>query len=84
MTDGNTMPEVVGYCFVLQDGDSYIGCVSVQNDEFYGTARGTHLDAMLEARDIAAMLHQERVITESVCACLPRPAPPRSQSAHRR
>jgi hypothetical protein len=71
MTDDNTSREVVGYCFVLRDGDSYVGCVSVQHDEFYGTARTTNYDAMLEARELGAMLCTERVITECVCACLP-------------
>jgi len=72
MTDCSSNGEVVvGYCFVLHDGDSYVGCVSVQHDEFYGTQRLTHHEAMLEAREIVAMLLREKVITESVCACLP-------------
>jgi hypothetical protein len=72
MSGQNSVPEVVGYYFVLRQGDAYVACVSVQQDEFYGTAQRTHHDAMLEAREIVAMLHQERVITESVFACLPR------------
>jgi hypothetical protein len=59
----------VGYCFVLRKGDAYVACVSVQQDEFHGTAHSTYDDAMLEAREIVAMLHQERVITDSVFAC---------------
>jgi len=70
MTDVNS-PREVGYCFVLRDGDSYVGCVCVQHDEFYGIARRTHHDAMLEARELGAMLRTERLITECVCTCRP-------------
>jgi len=72
MTDGYSPCEVVGYCFVLRNGDSYVGCVSVQHDEFYSSARVTHHDAMLAARELGAMLCTERVIMECVCACLPK------------
>jgi hypothetical protein len=71
MTGDGSPREVVGYCFVLREGSSYVGCVSVQHDDFYGTPRATHHDAMLEARELGAMLRTERVITECVCACLP-------------
>ena len=63
MTDGSSNNEVVvGYCFVLHDGDSYVGCVSVQHDDFYGTQHPTPHEAMLEAREIVAMLlHEARI-----------------------
>jgi hypothetical protein len=53
----------------MREEGAYIACVSVQQDEFYGTPRATHHGAMLEAQEIAAMLHQKQVITESVCTC---------------
>jgi hypothetical protein len=71
MTGQNSTPEVVGYCFVLRRGNTYVACVSVQHDEFHGAERSTYDDAVLEAREIVAMLRQERVITDSVFACLP-------------
>jgi hypothetical protein len=70
MADRDSTPEVVGYYFVLRQGDTYMACVRVQQDEFYGTARPTHHDAMHEARMLIAMLREEQVITKSVCACL--------------
>ena len=39
MTGDGFPRDVVGYCFVLREGRSYVGCVSVQHDEFHGTAR---------------------------------------------
>ena len=78
MNDRHSTPEVVGYCFVHHDGDSYVGGVSVQHDEFYGTRRATHYAAMMEAREIIAMLLREHVITESVCTCLPEHRDPKA------
>ena len=73
MTGRHSIREVVGYCFVHRDGDSYVGCVNVQRDEFYGTRRPTYHAAMLEARELLAMLLREHVITESVCTCHEQP-----------
>ena len=64
MADNNSMPGVVGVCFVLPTNRGrYVGCVRVQQDEFYSTPRLTNHDAMSEARKIAVMLYEERVIT---------------------
>jgi hypothetical protein len=59
----------MGRCFVLSSGDNYIGCVSVQQFQFFTTARGTHDEAMLEARNLAARLREEHVLTDCVCQC---------------
>ena len=64
MADNNSMPGVVGVCFVLPTNRGrYVGCVRVQQDEFYSAPRLTNHDAMPEARKIAVMLYEERVIT---------------------
>jgi hypothetical protein len=59
----------MGRCFVLSRGDNYVGCLSVQQFHFFTTARGTHYDAMLEARKLAATLREEHVLTDCVCQC---------------
>jgi hypothetical protein len=61
--------EVMGRCFVLSDGDNYVGCVSVQQFKFFTTARGTHHDAMLEARKLVVTLREMYVLTDCVCQC---------------
>ena len=64
--------EVQATCFVLREGDQYIGCVSFEQEEFYSTACPTYDDAMSEAQKIGSMLYEEGMITECVgCPCLP-------------
>ena len=70
MTHHSSGPGVAGRCFVLTRGDDYIGCVRVQQVEFYGTVRAKHHDAMLEARKLATILRDEHVITGCLCRCL--------------
>jgi hypothetical protein len=72
MADRNSTAGVVGNCFVLDCGGAYMGCVSVQQDEFYSTVCSTYDDAMLEARKLAAMLQEDHVIAKCVCRCGPR------------
>jgi len=69
MTDRNSAPGVQGCCFVLRYGDRYLGCVRVQQAEFYSTAQPTHQDAMLEAEKLTSMLYQEEVLIDCVCLC---------------
>jgi hypothetical protein len=59
----------MGRCFVLSGGDKHVGCVSFQQFQFYTAVHGTHHDAMLEARKLAATLREEHVLTDFVCQC---------------
>ena len=59
-------------CFVLQEGDHYIGCVRFEQEEFYSAACRRYQDAMSEAQKIGAMLYEEQLITKCVgCAGIP-------------